>query len=340
MRYVFRQGFVLVALILLGGLGRWTYAQDTLQVGYSKLRLESGTGIPVGTAVFSYTNGTGVLVTEAGVGAVEPVLRGRIFVDELGTRTGVALVNPEASSQVVNLTLRDVNGTTVGQESLVMNPGEHVARFADELFGTTPGFEGSLTFESAAGLGAITLRQSTNRFGEPLFTTLPVADLDAAARTDPVVFPHLAAGGGFQTQVILINPSGETVSGRIRLTQSDGTPLEVDWDGVSVSENSYQIEANGVYRAKLTRTADVAVGYAVLTPEVGPTPSGSVVFQLLSGTELVTEAGVGVTAETTTARISLDNVGRQSGVAIANRGPCRRTSCSSCRTASGSNKTG
>ena len=89
---------------------------------------------------------------------------------------------------------------------------------------------------------------------------------------------------------------------------------------MTVSENTYQIEPNGVYRAELTRTADLAVGYAVLTPEVGVTPSGSVVFQILSGTALVTEAGVGVTAETTTARISLDNVGRQSGVAIANRG--------------------
>ena len=285
MRHVFRQRFVLVVLILWGGVGSWSYAQDTLQVGYSTLRLESGTGNPVGTAVFSYTNGTGVLVTEAGVSAVEPVMRGRIFVDEVGTRTGVVLVNPEAASQVVNLTLRDANGTTVGEESLVMDPGEHVARFADELFGTTPGFEGSLTFESGAGLGAITLRQSTNRFGEPLFTTLPVADLDAAAGTDAVVFPHLAAGGGFQTQVILINPSGETLSGRIRLTQSDGTPLEVDWDGVTVSENTYQIEPNGVYRAELTRTADLAVGYAVLTPEVGVTPSGSVVFQLLIETQ-------------------------------------------------------
>ena len=310
---------VLALLLLACAIGWWSYGQGTLQVGYTLVRLDTGSGLPVGTAVFSFTNGEGVLVTEAGVAAVEPIARGRIFVDEAGTRTGVALVNPEAAAQVVNLTLRDAAGTVVGEESLVMNPGEHVARFADELFGTTPGFEGSLTFESGAGLGAITLRQSANRFGEPLFTTLPVADLDAVAGTEAVLFPHLAAGGGFQTQVILINTSGESVSGRIRLTQSDGTPLEVDWDGVTVSENTYQIEPNGVYRAELTRTADVAVGYAVLTPEVGVTPSGSVVFQFLNGTALVTEAGVGITAETTTARISLDNVGRRTGVAVANR---------------------
>ena len=298
----------------------WSHAQTTLQVGYSVVRLDSGSGIPVGTAVFSFKNGDGVLVTEAGVGAVEPVMRGRVFVDEVGARTGVALVNAELASQVVNLTLRDANGTTVGEESLVMNPGQHVARFADELFGTTPGFEGSLTFESGAGLGAITLRQSTNGFGEPLFTTLPVVDLEAAVGTGAVVFPPLAAGGGFQTQVVLINPSAASISGRIQLVQSDGTPLEVDWDGVTVSENTYQIEPDGVFRAELTRSGDVAVGYAVLTPEVGVTPSGSVVFQLLNGAQLVTEAGAGVTAETASARISIDNVGRQSGVAIANRG--------------------
>ncbi len=116
------------------------------------------------------------------------------------------------------------------------------------------------------------------------------------------------------------NPTATTISGRIQLVQSDGTPLEVAWDGLTVSENTYEIAPDGVFRATLTRSASVAVGYAVLTPEVGVTPSGSVVFQLLNGTQLVTEAGVGVTRETTTARISLDNVGRQSGVAIANRG--------------------
>ncbi len=315
-----RTAMILISLATACMAGWPGFAQETLQVGYSTVRLESGTGIPVGAAVFGFRNGAGVLVTEAGVGAVEPIVRGRIYVDEVGTRTGVALVNPEGASQVVNLTLRDANGITVGQDSLVMNPGEDVARFADELFGTSPGFEGSLTFESGTGLGAITLRQSANRFNEPLFTTLPVSDLDAPAGSGVVVFPHLAAGGGFQTQVILINPTGESISGRIRLVQSDGTPLVVDWDGMAVSENSYQIAPNGVFRAELTRSSDVAVGYAVLTPEVGVTPSGSVVFQLLNGTELVTEAGVGVTAETTTARISLDNVGRQSGVAIANRG--------------------
>ena len=84
-----RISIALFVLTLLGGTAWWSYAQTTLQAGYTVVRLTEGTQMPVGTAVFSFTNPDGVLVTEAGVGAVEPIARGRIFVDEVGTRTGV-----------------------------------------------------------------------------------------------------------------------------------------------------------------------------------------------------------------------------------------------------------
>ena len=313
---------VLTVVALLGVAVWWSHAQTMLQVGYTVVRLDEGTQMPVGTAVFSFTNPDGVLVTEAGVGAVEPIARGRIFVDEVGTRTGVALVNPATTTALVNLMLRDLEGTTIDEAPLGLEPGEHISKFVDELFNAQgDGFRGSLTFESVAGLGAIALRLSTNVWGEPLFTTLPVVDLDATAGTDPVVFPQLAAGGDYRTQVILINPSGETITGRIRLVRSDGTPFLVSWDGIPASENAYQIEAHGVYRVELTSGSSAPeVGYAVVTSETGVAASGNVIFQLWASEQLVTEAGVGVTPETTRSRISLDNVSGQTGVAIANRG--------------------
>ena len=320
MRHEIRQQFVLLVLVLFGGLGWQGYAQDTLQLGYGVVRLESGTGVPESTAVVGLKNGDGVLVTEAGIGAVEPIERGRIFVDAARTQTLLALVNPGTGSALVNLVLRDGSGTTVGEKSLPINPGEHVLQFADEL-GTGPGFEGSLTFENGAGLGATAIRLGTNGFGEPVFTTLPVVNLESEAGTGETVLPLVAVGGGFRTQVMLVNPGGESISGRIRLAGSDGTPLEVDWDGAPASEASYQIASHGVYRAELSGDAGVfGVGYARVTPEAGVTPSASAVVQLWNGEALVTEAGIGEAAETTAARISLDNVGRQTVVAIANRG--------------------
>ena len=50
----------------------------------------------VGSALITYTNSAGVLVSQAGVGAAEPTRSGRIFVDESAARTGFAIVNPGA----------------------------------------------------------------------------------------------------------------------------------------------------------------------------------------------------------------------------------------------------
>src|SRR5438045_721278 len=69
-------------------------AQATVQVGYTVVTADTGTQLPVGSALFSYTNAAGVLVSESGVGAATAIRSGRIFVDEQGTQTGIALANP------------------------------------------------------------------------------------------------------------------------------------------------------------------------------------------------------------------------------------------------------
>src|SRR5262245_31282849 len=79
--------------------------QGSLQVGYSLVTPDAGAGRPVGTALFSYTNSQNVLVSQAGVEAVEPIAKGRFFVDEAGSRTGFVLVNPGPLSASVVLIL-------------------------------------------------------------------------------------------------------------------------------------------------------------------------------------------------------------------------------------------
>ena len=299
----------------------WAEAQDTAQVGYARLQFDGSSVVPTGSAVFSYRNPQGVLVTEAGVAAVEVLERGRIFVDQAGTRTGLALVNPQTQSSAISFTLRDSAGTIVDSTNLVLEPGNHLARFVDELFSGMPaGFQGSVTFESLAGLGAITLRESQNSNQEPLYTTLPVANLDAVAGSGSLTFPHLAAGGGYLTQVLLINGTSASAEGRIQFIGSDGLPLSLVLDGVATSEVRYELAADGVFSAELEGGAQVEVGYAVLTPEVGSTPSGSVLFEFTTDGQLISAAGVGATDPTTAAKIAIDNVGRQTGFALANPG--------------------
>ena len=62
------------AVLLLGLAGLLVvYSQDVLLVGYALVEADPDSALPVVSALFSFHNAQGVLVSEAGVGAVEPI---------------------------------------------------------------------------------------------------------------------------------------------------------------------------------------------------------------------------------------------------------------------------
>ena len=294
---------------------------QTIQVGYTLVTATGGTGVPASSALFTFEN-SGVLVSQAGVPATAPMLSGRIVVDEVVTQTALALVNPSIASASIQFTLRDAAGNQVGTETRSLGPGQHLALFVSELFANMPaGLLGSLTFTSDQALAPLTLRQSINSRGEPLYATLPVVDLTTAAGVDSVVFPHLAAGGGYTTQLLLVNETDGAIQGTVRLKQSDGTPLVVRLGSQNVSSFAYFLPPAGVSRVELGDPAaqSVSVGYAVVDPDAGQvSPAGTAVFQLKSNGQLVSEAAVAATPLTTKARVFVDTVGTQTGLALAN----------------------
>ena len=332
---------VLAIVLLVTALGVPTvHSQSPLQVGYGIISSDDA-ALPVATALFAFRNEEGVLVTEAGVAAVQPIRRGRIFVDGQ-IPTGLALANPSEKDLVASLTLRDGAGNRVGEGQLQLPAGQHTAGFASDLFSSLgEDFIGSLTFDTGAaeGVGALTIRQGTNRHGEPLFANLPVAELgdEETPSGNPlrIFFPQIGAGGILSTQILLINPTSETLSGEIQLTGNDGLPLELELSvrsqqpggvvqggPVTGSKFPFQLAPNGVFQGTLTSSEEVLAGYAVVTVEEGSrVPAGTAVFQFRdTDGRLVSEAGVGAIDPTSAARIFVDTARTQTGVALVNTG--------------------
>ncbi|MBI4472668.1 MAG: SBBP repeat-containing protein, partial [Acidobacteria bacterium] len=313
---------ILVLLLAVLVMPSSMSGQGTLQVGYVRVTANAGNRIPVGTALFTFTNSSGVLVSQAGVGTTEPIRNGRIFVDGVGTRTGIALVNSSAQPATVTLSLRDTGGREVNRTSLSLAAGQHRPAFVDALFNTSlSGFVGSLTFQSDQPLAAVTLRENRNALGEPLYATLPVLDLSIAGTTQPIIFPHIAAGDGYTTQLVLVNRTSTRVRGRVRLIASSGQPLVLRLAGSGVSDFAYDIDADGAYRVELDSVTGLQSGYAVVTPDPGnQLPGGTAIFRYFVSGSIVTEAGVAATPSTTAARIFVDNAGTRTGVALVNSG--------------------
>jgi sugar lactone lactonase YvrE len=295
-------------------------SQDQIQVGYATLTPETNTVAPAGSAVFSYTNPSGVLISQAGVGAVTPTRNGRIFVDQAGTATALALANPSSVTASATLTLRDAGGSPIGASKVqVLGPGEHIAAYVFELFGgAAAGIRGSLTFVSDQPLAAIALRESRNGYGEPVYATLPVSDLSAALVNSPLSFPHIAAGENFTTQLVLVNTTASTMTGRVRFANDSGVPMILGVNGSPASESAYSLPPHGTYLAELTSDTGLAAGSATVTPDSGQsTPAGTAIFRYRVSGNLVTEAAAYATA-TRRSRMVVDYLGTQTGVAVSN----------------------
>ena len=130
-------------------------------------------------------------------------------------------------------------------------------------------------------------------------TMLPVAPLSPASE-ETVYFPHFAAGGGWVTQVILVNPTDSTITGTVEFlgpgsdtTAASPVILTLD-DGSTGSDFDYLIPPRN---AQLFTTSNPSralnSGSVRTTPNSGnAAPSGFVVFSYAPAGKTLSEAGV------------------------------------------------
>jgi hypothetical protein len=171
----------------------------------------------------------GMVVSESGIPAAIPTTRARIYVDKTpGRDTGVALANPAGGPVSIVAAAFQADGSTAAGSPVTINLAlnGHRARFAGELISGLPaGFVGVLDFSSDAPFVALTLRLTTNSRNEALLTTLPVADQTRPAPS-PVIFPQIADGGGYETELIFAG-TANAATVVVRYFDSNGSPMPV-----------------------------------------------------------------------------------------------------------------
>ena len=307
---------------------------ETLRVGYGRIRPEAGSTTPSGIAIFQFKDSEGVLISEAGVPAAEPVQEGRIFAEVDGpVNTGLAIANPNDVPAFIQFYFTDSSGTNAGSGTVELGAHQHIAKFLDQLpFNGGSAVLGTFTFESSVPIAVIALRGFTNEAGEFLMTTLPVAPLSPAA-TETVYIPHFAAGGGWVTQAILVNPTDSTITGTVGfLGPGSGTTaappviLTLD-DGSTGSSFEYSIPPRSVQRFTTSNPSGALNSGSVrATPHSGnAAPSGLVVFSYAPAGKTLSEAGVPALPNGSAFRVYVEAFGTRgqmgsisTGLAIAN----------------------
>jgi len=330
----------------LGGVSRITDGTGPLVTGYGRILANSGT-TPSGVAIFGLRQ-AGILVTEAGVPDSPLITSGRIYAEVSAdgfVNTGVAMVNPNTQDATITIEIRDTAGTLLSARPPITlkaigspcNPGagdcNHMASFLDQApYLVSQGFQGTVTFTSTVPISIIALRSLLNERAPKdfLLTTLPVLNLAAGASSGTQVIPHFAAGGGWTTQIILLNPTASIQTGTIQFLDggvvtppTPGGPTTVNIDGAPGTTTAYSVAANSSKKFLVTGASPgTASGSVRIVPTAagGPAPTPLVIFSYKPESITVSEAGVPVTMGTTFRMFAqLSPAAKIStGVAIAN----------------------
>jgi hypothetical protein len=288
-------------------------------VGYG--RIEPTDGVPPnGLAIFSYRPNN-ILVTEATVPATAALSAGRIYAEiSTSVNTGIAIANP--NDQTVNITFYFTGATgAAGTGSMTVPANGQIAAFLDQApFNSAKPLTGSFTFSSSVPVAVTALRGRTNERGDFLITTLPVTDLSDTATASPVVFPHYADGGGWATQLALVNPGDSVISGSLQFVNDQGA--------VTLTVG-YTIPARGAQTVKTPGTGTtIQKGSVRVLPSSGSTaPGGVAIFSFRPNGITVSEAGVAAATTGSAFQVYVESAGdfnggtagsMQSGIAIAN----------------------
>jgi len=156
------------------------------------------------------------------------------------------MVNFGSAVNTVTISLRDRNGNAVGNPVTVsLAPRQQTSRFVNELFSPAligSRFLGSLRVQSSAPVGLLGLR-----FAGADLSATPIAGNSTKVNNNTMMSPQFALGGGWATQLALVNNSGSAISGRVDIFDTSGNPMPVTLNGVTQSSFDYSIPSSGIF---------------------------------------------------------------------------------------------
>jgi hypothetical protein len=237
-----------------------------VQSGYAVITpvVATTSGTATGLVVFESFGLRGGLGGTAQAGVLPPDLttNSLLFVESSGRLSknlAVAIVNPNSSNANVALTLRKDDGTQIATTTLTVPSHQQTSKFMSELFSGQSSVPSDVT-----GTLAITSAGSSNlpvsviglRFRGRNFSTIPATNLapaevpsTASSLLGPgaVLLPQFAAGGGWATELVLVNTNTSSLTVRVDLFKQDGTPLSASLNGQTASSfTGLIIPAGGV----------------------------------------------------------------------------------------------
>ncbi len=234
----------------------------TPQVGYAVISTGSGiSGTSASLQIFEIFGFPQAGIFErAEVPAAQMTTSALLLVttsNTLGRNTGIAISNPGFSLAQVDMTLRRNDGIIVAIKTILVPSKSQISQLLTQIFSDRPGllteFTGTLSLVSSQPVAIVALR-----FRDNAFSTETVSGLSAPSPVPPVVIgvgagsqsfilPNFVSGGGWATEIVILNAGNTPTSVRLDLFSSNGSPMTASLNGLTGSTfDGLTIQAGGV----------------------------------------------------------------------------------------------
>jgi hypothetical protein len=225
---------------------------------------------------------------------------GSIYAEVNGSiTTGITVVNPNASPVTVNFSLPGMTGDS-GFASVVIPANGQLSKFLHEdPFNIRNSFQSLLSFRANAPVAVSTLRGLTNERNEFLATALPL--IEDSAENGLAYLPQFAAGDGWTTELILVNPSDSVMTGTVQFVNADGGLANVSVAGGVDSTFAYSIPKRAAQKLVISGGGYASRGSTRVIPaENGTVPRAFAVLSQRSDGVTVSEVTLrAITANST-----------------------------------------
>jgi len=277
------------------------------QSGYARISL------PVASAaIYSVTQSlleaestreSRMLVSEAAVPSAEPSMRTHVFARHDDARETLFLLgNPSNQPADLVFTFRNAEGRESRTTEVSLAPGAQRRISTDELLNAGDALEGLVSVDSSVPVTVNALAVTRNARREQILSTAPRISEAVEPTSAPIVVPRVLNGAGYRTRIWLMNPSDQTLEGRIEFFAPSGEPGR----GPTIS---YEIPAWGVYDYVSDGQSVIARnGFASVLPEGSATPRVAAVTELSDPDVLLSESRVEVSEPRQRAWIPLNTL--------------------------------
>ena len=280
--------------------------------GYGRIQPDAGSTSPSGMLIIG-SRSAGVLTGETIVPDSPLMTSGRIYAEltpDGRVTTGIAFSNPNNQDVTINFEMRNEQGSiyrtgsfTLRGAGAVCDPDSdcnQLERRLDEApYFSGADVKGTLTFSSTIPVAVFGIRwtSTVSSGGERLMVPVPVIDLSNGPNYGVQAVPLFAVGLGRTSELVLVNPTGSTLTGTVQFLDPYGVPVLVSLGSAYTWNAPYSMAPNSSQKLVMT---DVIGGYGYgsvrMVPDAGsPVPSAFVNYNYVQDGLMTFEVAVPVT---------------------------------------------